>query len=53
VISQERFDAVKREGFMGEPNDIAKAVVWLCSDDASFIQGHALVVDGGITISRF
>ena len=30
--------------------DIANAVVFLCSDEASFITGHALVVDGGLTI---
>lgn len=34
----------------GVPNDIANAVVFLCSDEASFITGHALVVDGGLTI---
>ena len=34
----------------GTPNDIANAVHFLCSDEASFITGHALVVDGGLTI---
>ena len=34
----------------GEPVDIANAVVFLCSEEASFITGHALVVDGGLTI---
>ncbi len=34
----------------GRPEDIADAVVFLCSDEASFITGHALVVDGGMTI---
>jgi NAD(P)-dependent dehydrogenase (short-subunit alcohol dehydrogenase family) len=34
----------------GTPLDIANAVVFLCSDEASFITGHALVVDGGLTI---
>ncbi len=33
----------------GKPVDIANAVVFLCSDEASFITGHALVVDGGLT----
>ena len=30
--------------------EIADAVLWLCSPQASYINGHALVVDGGITI---
>jgi NAD(P)-dependent dehydrogenase (short-subunit alcohol dehydrogenase family) len=34
----------------GTPLDIANAIVFLCSDEASFITGHALVVDGGLTI---
>jgi NAD(P)-dependent dehydrogenase (short-subunit alcohol dehydrogenase family) len=34
----------------GVPVDIANAIVFLCSDEASFITGHALVVDGGMTI---
>jgi NAD(P)-dependent dehydrogenase (short-subunit alcohol dehydrogenase family) len=32
---------------MGQPEEIANAVVWLCSEVASFAVGHALVVDGG------
>ncbi|MBV9898725.1 MAG: SDR family oxidoreductase [Chloroflexi bacterium] len=34
----------------GVPNDIANAVIFLCSDEASFITGQALVVDGGLSI---
>ncbi len=34
-------------GRMGKPGEIAEAVVWLCSDAASFVTGHTLVVDGG------
>jgi NAD(P)-dependent dehydrogenase (short-subunit alcohol dehydrogenase family) len=34
----------------GTPEDIANAVSFLCSEDASFITGHSLVVDGGLTI---
>jgi NAD(P)-dependent dehydrogenase (short-subunit alcohol dehydrogenase family) len=37
-------------GRMGEPEEIADAVLWLCSDAASFVVGHALVVDGGQTV---
>ncbi|GAF73746.1 unnamed protein product, partial [marine sediment metagenome] len=34
-------------GRIGEPAEIAEAVVWLCSDGASFVTGHALSVDEG------
>ena len=34
----------------GQPVDVANAVVFLCSEEASFITGHALAVDGGLTI---
>ncbi len=36
----------------GLPEDIARAALWLASDDASFVNGHALVVDGGLTGGR-
>lgn len=36
-------------GRIGRPSDVAKAVVWLCSDAASFITGHSLPIDGGRT----
>jgi NAD(P)-dependent dehydrogenase (short-subunit alcohol dehydrogenase family) len=37
-------------GRLGRPEEIAEAVVWLCSDAASFVIGHALAVDGGSVI---
>jgi NAD(P)-dependent dehydrogenase (short-subunit alcohol dehydrogenase family) len=38
-------------GRMGTPEEIAATVVWMCSDSAGFMVGHALVVDGGQTIT--
>jgi NAD(P)-dependent dehydrogenase (short-subunit alcohol dehydrogenase family) len=35
-------------GRMGTPEEVAEAVLWLCSDAASFVTGHALAVDGGL-----
>lgn len=34
-------------GRMGKPEEVAETVVWLCSDAASFVTGHAMSVDGG------
>jgi NAD(P)-dependent dehydrogenase (short-subunit alcohol dehydrogenase family) len=36
-------------GRMGKPEEIGAAVVWLCSDAAAFVVGHAIVIDGGQT----
>ena len=37
-------------GRMGKPEEIAAAVIWLCSDAAAFVIGHAMVIDGGQTV---
>lgn len=44
VISEEPI------GRMGKPEEIAAAVIWLCSEPAAFMVGHAMVIDGGQTI---
>jgi NAD(P)-dependent dehydrogenase (short-subunit alcohol dehydrogenase family) len=36
-------------GRMGKPEEIAKAVLFLFSDDTSFVTGHDVKVDGGFT----
>lgn len=36
-------------GRFGTPGEVSAAVVWLCSGSASFVTGHALTVDGGLT----
>jgi NAD(P)-dependent dehydrogenase (short-subunit alcohol dehydrogenase family) len=39
-------------GRSGLPEDIARAALWLASDESSFVTGQAIVVDGGITAGR-
>jgi NAD(P)-dependent dehydrogenase (short-subunit alcohol dehydrogenase family) len=36
-------------GRIGSPREAAEAVVWLCSDASSYVTGHSLIVDGGIS----
>lgn len=51
-------EAIAREGVklpwgrMGTPADIGKAALFLCSDDADYVTGTTLVVDGGFTLPR-
>jgi NAD(P)-dependent dehydrogenase (short-subunit alcohol dehydrogenase family) len=40
-------------GRVGEPEDIAKAALFLCSDDAAWITGVTLPVDGGLTAGSY
>jgi NAD(P)-dependent dehydrogenase (short-subunit alcohol dehydrogenase family) len=49
---REAYDAIAARhpmGRLGRPEEIADAVVWLCSDAASFVTGQAIPVDGGYT----
>ena len=42
-----QFAAVEPVGRMGSAEEVGEAVVWLCSEAASFVTGHAMAVDGG------
>ena len=46
---RDRVIAMEPVGRMGRPEEIASAVLWMCSDNAGFLVGHALVMDGGQT----
>ena len=46
--AEERYSARAPMGRMGRPEEVAQAVVWLCSDSASFVTGHTMTVDGGL-----
>jgi 3-oxoacyl-[acyl-carrier protein] reductase len=51
VLPEEATDAMLRNtplGRLGEPEDVAGAVRFLCSDEASFITGDVILVDGGL-----
>jgi NAD(P)-dependent dehydrogenase (short-subunit alcohol dehydrogenase family) len=47
---EEQLVALHPIGRIGRPDEVANTVLWLCSDDASFVLGHALAVDGGYVV---
>jgi NAD(P)-dependent dehydrogenase (short-subunit alcohol dehydrogenase family) len=46
-VVEKQYTDMEPVGRMGQPTEVAEAVVWLCSDEASFVTGHAMTVDGG------
>jgi NAD(P)-dependent dehydrogenase (short-subunit alcohol dehydrogenase family) len=48
-LSLEQVAALVPMGRVSEPPEIAEAIVWLASDAASYVTGHTLIVDGGLT----
>ena len=49
-ITEEQAAADHPVGRVSEPEEIAAAVLWLCSDQASYVNGHPLLLDGGWTV---
>jgi NAD(P)-dependent dehydrogenase (short-subunit alcohol dehydrogenase family) len=45
----EKLKTMHPAGRIAEPAEIANAVMWLCSDQSSFVTGHQLAIDGGLT----
>jgi NAD(P)-dependent dehydrogenase (short-subunit alcohol dehydrogenase family) len=50
-ITVDALAAMVPMGRVGQAKEVAQAVVFLCSDAASYITGQPLVVDGGFTVS--
>ncbi|GDX24940.1 short-chain dehydrogenase [Actinomycetes bacterium] len=49
VVDEERVLRVTPAGRLGDPNEIGKLAVFLCSDDAQFINGDCITIDGALT----
>jgi len=49
VVDEERVLRVTPAGRLGDPKEVGKLAVFLCSDDAEFINGDCITIDGGLT----
>ena len=47
--TEEQSLALMPNGRFGTPEEIAEAVIWLCTDGAAFVHGHPMAIDGGYT----
>ncbi|MGD0891204.1 MAG: glucose 1-dehydrogenase [Terracidiphilus sp.] len=48
-VVETRWKAMIAAGRIGDPEEAAAAVLWLCSNASSYVVGHSLIVDGGLT----
>lgn len=46
---EESWSAMTASGRIGDPAEAAAVVLWLCSEDSSYVVGHSMIVDGGLT----
>jgi len=49
IVAEQRYNKRIPLGRIGRPEEAADAVLWLCSDQATYVTGQAIVVDGGLT----
>lgn len=50
-VVEEGYAARIPQGRIGDPGEAAEVAAWLCSDGASYVTGHSMIVDGGLTAS--
>jgi NAD(P)-dependent dehydrogenase (short-subunit alcohol dehydrogenase family) len=48
-MKKDDFSTLHPIGRIGRVEEVAEAVLWLCSGKSSFVTGHSLIVDGGFT----
>jgi NAD(P)-dependent dehydrogenase (short-subunit alcohol dehydrogenase family) len=51
IVAEQRYTKRIPLGRIGRPEEAADVVLWLCSDQATYVTGQAIVVDGGMTVT--